>query len=737
MILKQLIILTALSLISSINPYMPGTAFIPDGEPRVFEDPDNPGRYRVYIYGSRDEVITNYCGYGHDVWSAPVEDLTQWTNHGEVYHMEQIFVTGFAEVRPFQNMGAPDCIYNPIDGLYYLYAFYGNNDPITGQKTSISTSTRPDGPFVNPKMCHWPWSNDRGRDFDPAVLVDEDPNGTLAKDGKRYKIYAYWGYGVGHNRMAELVSDPSAPGYMTDIIESTLIISPAGIPDFFEASSIRKAGDKYVFVFSANGGNLPATGRAQLFYSFSDNPLGPWTYGGMIASNALNGMSGGNDHGGIFHNPHDNKWYINYHRPSPNNFNRVAIMEPVDINITPGRVANGGKVDIKLVPLTTSGVEINGIDAFRQYRADIMCYKEGNLNSSGQNRDRDGLNPVTGIRTNSVIGYMYMNFGNKTLTGADDVRLKLNIKTPSAGHVEVYISDPSIDPTAYAENKVGEIDFGVNDQFYDLNVPVTPNTNTMPLTGKRGVFLKFTDGTAELKEIAFVRGGNPIPNPKHNISISTMLHGTLVAIPAKARVGESVKLVQKPDAGYAYRDGTLAVSGGVALRRNGDGTYEFKMPNHDVTVSGFAFDKVIRSVALTTGKPDNKVTVGDTVTVTVTAFVEIKDIKVRLGGIGPVDGVGNGDGKGYLALNPVSSNNGKTWTAKYVIQSRDVVLIPDKEIANDATGMISVNCKTTVGNTGGYDDHYGNYGIGYKVGEITETTDGSSYIVFNGQHPNK
>ena len=27
---------------------------------------------------------------------------------------EQIFVTGFVEVRPFQNMGAPDGIYNPI-----------------------------------------------------------------------------------------------------------------------------------------------------------------------------------------------------------------------------------------------------------------------------------------------------------------------------------------------------------------------------------------------------------------------------------------------------------------------------------------------------------------------------------------------------------------------------------------------------------------------------------------------
>ena len=31
------------------NPYLPLWEHLPDGEPRVFEDPDNPGHYRVYI----------------------------------------------------------------------------------------------------------------------------------------------------------------------------------------------------------------------------------------------------------------------------------------------------------------------------------------------------------------------------------------------------------------------------------------------------------------------------------------------------------------------------------------------------------------------------------------------------------------------------------------------------------------------------------------------------------------
>ncbi len=38
------------------NPYLPLWEHIPDGEPYVFDDPDNPGKKRVYIYGTR------WCG---------------------------------------------------------------------------------------------------------------------------------------------------------------------------------------------------------------------------------------------------------------------------------------------------------------------------------------------------------------------------------------------------------------------------------------------------------------------------------------------------------------------------------------------------------------------------------------------------------------------------------------------------------------------------------------------------
>ena len=105
-----------LSGISAQNPILPPTAFIPDGESHVFE---YQGELRVFVYGSRDERVTDFCGYGHDVWSAPVDDLTQWTNHGEIFNVKQVWDIGYGKVEE-QHFGAPDCVYNPATKKYYL-----------------------------------------------------------------------------------------------------------------------------------------------------------------------------------------------------------------------------------------------------------------------------------------------------------------------------------------------------------------------------------------------------------------------------------------------------------------------------------------------------------------------------------------------------------------------------------------------------------------------------------------
>lgn len=72
--------------VGSGNPYLPLWEHVPDGEPRVFEDPDNPGKFRVYVYGSHDVIYNAYCGFDVRSWSAPVDDLSQWRDEGPCLH---------------------------------------------------------------------------------------------------------------------------------------------------------------------------------------------------------------------------------------------------------------------------------------------------------------------------------------------------------------------------------------------------------------------------------------------------------------------------------------------------------------------------------------------------------------------------------------------------------------------------------------------------------------------------
>ena len=222
------------------NPYLPLWEHIPDGEPYVFDDPDQPGKQRVYIYGSHDSRITDYCGRELVVWSAPVEDLSQWRYDGEILKVDKN-----AKGEPFDTAQTADVLFAPdvamvtgADGkkTYYLYP----NDQNGGRNGLIAKSDRPNGPF---EVCNWSKEDPNICDgvlaFDPAVFVDDDG-----------RVYGYWGFEQSNG--AEL--DPATMATVkpeTEIVKD--MISGKNQPGkfrFFEASSIRKIKDKYVFIYS-------------------------------------------------------------------------------------------------------------------------------------------------------------------------------------------------------------------------------------------------------------------------------------------------------------------------------------------------------------------------------------------------------------------------------------------------------------------------------------------------------
>ncbi len=161
------------------NPYLPLWEHLPDGEPRVFEDPDNPGKYRLYVVGSHDTLYDFYCGADTRMWSAPVEDLSDWRDEGAIFTLEK---EGLWDI-----MYAPDLveIVRP-DGAkeYWLYP----NSRGWQREPMVARASRPDGPYtpVNlaPDGSSLPGSI---FGFDPGVYAEPAPDTPAG--------FRAWGFG--------------------------------------------------------------------------------------------------------------------------------------------------------------------------------------------------------------------------------------------------------------------------------------------------------------------------------------------------------------------------------------------------------------------------------------------------------------------------------------------------------------------------------------------------------------
>lgn len=415
------------------NPYLPLWEHIPDGEPYVFEDPDHPGKQRVYIYGSHDIERTMYCGRDQVVWSAPVDNLQDWRYDGIIFR-----VNTNRDGKPLNEEGLFDVLYAPDvclvvnpDGTktYYLYP----NDMGWKRNSLVAKSSRPDGPF---EVCNWSKDNPNETEgimgFDPGVLVDDDG-----------RVYGYWGFSQSFG--AEL--DPATMATLKPgtemVVDMVSNLHQDGIFRFFEASSIRKIEDKYVFIFSrwtANGEfGLPDTNYS-LAYAYSDNPLGPWTYGGTLidARGRETGENGetivsatptGNTHGSICQI--GGQWYVFYHRQTGRNeFARQAMVSPITVEVEKGP---GGKVVISEGEYTSEGFALEGLNPLERHPAAIACWYtgpkpwrqhgddmfSGSYIEAGYGTEdrfdapwdlRNNMNRVVNNTDGSIVGYKYFNF---------------------------------------------------------------------------------------------------------------------------------------------------------------------------------------------------------------------------------------------------------------------------------------------------------------------------------------
>jgi arabinoxylan arabinofuranohydrolase len=576
------------------NPYLPLWEHLPDGEPRVFEDPDRPGKFRVYVIGSHDVRFKSYCGPDIREWSAPVEDLTNWRDEGPIFT--------YPISDQWDVMYAPDLVeVKGKDGskVYYLYPHSRGRN----REAMVAKGKRPDGPFtpinVTPDGTGTLPGSTMG--FDPAVFIEyvTDPKDRDYSIG--FRAYGFWGFQrssagqLDQKTMYSLRPGTEAIGYFIPASSRYGVVRdpqgttyPAVYPgedlgsfNFFEAASIRHIGNKYVWVYSGYSGpeyGLGSTNSA-LRYAYGDSPLGPWKSGGVLVdsrgpvlnqdgSALITGYSGHNTHGSI--QLINDQWYVFYHR-APRGFGnaRQSMVAPVTVAWDQKPVADGGKVTIRGydpysktgiwtardsqgkeytgAEVTSEGFQIYGLDPYQYYSAGYASYLSNQASQQDTWDIWDNSMPIANVENGHIIGYKYFGFGGlakdtkglKAFEGASPknktaFNLFLAPKTKSAFKVSIWLDGPW-DNSTWKGKKIGEISVPASSPQDIARFTVDVSSSVDTLDKKHAIFL-VAEGSApgamfDLIGLGFSSAKKSIARPVVP-TVSIKVNGEPIEMPA-------------------------------------------------------------------------------------------------------------------------------------------------------------------------------------------------------------
>lgn len=575
------------------NPYLPLWEHLPDGEPRVFEDPDRPGHYRIYIIGSHDLRYDSYCGPDIRMWSAPVDDLSSWRDEGPIFT--------YAVDGEWDVMYAPDLVeIRRKDGRkeYYLYPHSRG----AGREAMIARGDRPDGPFTPVNLTPDGKRTLPGSilGFDPSIYVEyvTDPSDPDYEIG--FRAYGYWGF----QRSMAAQLDQSTMYSVRPGTEVIPYFMPAGLrygelrqPDvpypciwpgedlgafnFFEASSIRRIGNKYVTIYSGYSGPDYGVGSSNsaLRYAYSDSPLGPWKSGGVLVDSRAPELNsdgtrivttnaGHNTHGSM--EQINGQWYVFYHRPPRGfGFARQAMVAPVKVVSDERPVSEGGKVVItgydpfapegrrtvadsqgheyRGAEVTSEGFHIYGLPPYAYYSAGIACYlSDVRLQQDSWDVWDNGA-PVGGMRNGHIVGYKYFGFGGldaprnglkafKGTAKGNATRFNLFLKplTDEAFKVSVWLDGPW-DNAVWKGTRLGEISVPAGSAQEVTRFSLDVSAAVDGLDGKHAVYL-VAEGAGQaplcdLIGLGFSKKGQTLERPQVPV-VQIKADGKDLAMPA-------------------------------------------------------------------------------------------------------------------------------------------------------------------------------------------------------------
>ncbi len=457
------------------NPFLPSWEYVPDGEPRVFGD-------RLYLYGSHDAFNgSDFCVNDYVCWSAPLDDLSDWRYEGVIYRKEQDPRNRDGKM----HMCAPDCVQGP-DGRFYLYY---QLHALTC--TCVAVADTPVGPFEYYGCVHHPdgtpWGEKKGDSFafDPGVLVDDDGKVYLyvgfSPEGLFKHVFKLRGNKVDGSVCLELEQDMiTVKGGEHPIVPGPVLARGTDYEGhgFFEASSIRKIGGKYFYVYSSILSH-------ELCYAVSDKPTEGFRYGGTLVSIADIGYKGnrtplnytGNTHGGMAEV--SGQWYIFYHRQTNRiKCSRQACAEKLTIlpdgsipqvevtscGLNDGPLTGKGRYEARIACNLGAAVGmVKSDEAKKKDKKKLLPY----FTQSGEDREENEDQYIANLRHGSWCGFKYFAFDGS------ESKLTVTIRGDAAGTLKVY-TDRDLPPVAY--------------------VPVKPSDDWTSFSGK----LTIPAGTAPL-----------------------------------------------------------------------------------------------------------------------------------------------------------------------------------------------------------------------------------------------
>ena len=265
---------------------------------------------RVYVYTTNDvieydsdgKVTENTYAQVNKINCLSSEDLVNWTDHGAIP------VAGTDGIAKWATCSwAPCAAHKTINGKEKFFLYFCNG----GNGVSVLTADSPTGPWTDPLgkamiTRATPNCSDITWLFDPAVMVDDDGTGYLCfgggvPDGKDAM--------PGTSRIVKLGDD------MISLAGTPVTIE---VPYLFEDSGINKIGDTYYYTYCSNwktAGNAYGMTSGAIEYMTSNNPLGPYTYGGELFQNqgTFFGLYGNNHHSLC---TLDGQLYLFYHNRS-------------------------------------------------------------------------------------------------------------------------------------------------------------------------------------------------------------------------------------------------------------------------------------------------------------------------------------------------------------------------------------------------------------------------------------